>query len=89
MVQNTQSITPKSKAEEIRMGVLKHCYFNPGRLVEQIDYLTQIYSSGGYLFADGTDGVRTRHVFVAALRSNAKEYNLFRTYPIPKLARMP
>jgi hypothetical protein len=28
-------------------------------------------------------------VFVAALRSDSKGYNLFRTYPIPKSAKMP
>lgn len=85
----TQSIAPKSKAEEIRMRVFKHCYFDPDRLVEQIKHLTKIYGTGDYLFDENTDGIRTRHVFVAALRSDAKGYNLFRAYPIPESAKTP
>lgn len=85
----TQNIAPRSGAEELRMRLLKHCYFNPDRLVEQIDNLTRIYGTGEYLFSNDTDGIRTRHVFVAALRSDGKGYNLFRTYQIPPLAKLP
>jgi hypothetical protein len=85
----TQCITPRSKAEEMRMRVFQHCYFDPDRLVEQIDNLTKLYGTGEFLFANDGDGVRTRHLFVAALRSDAKGYNLFRTYEIPKSAKLP
>jgi hypothetical protein len=85
----TQNIAPRSAAEEMKMRLFHHCYFNPDRLVEQVDHLTRIYGTGEYLFADSTNGVRTRHVFVAALRSDAKGYNLFRTYPIPTAAKLP
>lgn len=85
----TQNIAPRSGTEEIRMRLLKHCYFNPDRLVEQIDNLTRIYGTGEYLYANNTDGIRTRHVFVAAYRPDAKGYNLFRTYSIPQTAKLP
>jgi hypothetical protein len=84
-----QNIAPRSAAEELRMRVFQHWYFNPDRLVAQVDHLTRIYGTGEYLFANSTDGIRTRHVFVAALRSDAKGYNLFRTYPIPLSAKLP
>jgi hypothetical protein len=71
------------------MRAFHHCYFNPERLVEQIDSLTRVYCTGEYLFDNRAGEVRTRHVFVAALRSDAGGYNLFRTYEIPGDARMP
>jgi hypothetical protein len=82
-------IAPRSKGEELRMRAFRHCYFNPDRLVTQIENLTKEYGSGEHLFERGTANVRTRYVFVAALRSDAKDYNLFRSYDIPKSARMP
>jgi Patatin-like phospholipase len=82
----TQSIAPRSKREEMGMRVFKHCYFDPDRLVEQINHLTSVYGTGDYLFTDATNDVRTRHVFVAALRSDSKGYNLFRSYPVPETA---
>jgi Patatin-like phospholipase len=85
----THSIAPRSRKEKIRMRVFKHCYFDPDRLVGQINHLTNAYGTGNYLFADKTDDVRTRHVFVAALRSDSRGYNLFRSYPIPDSAKMP
>lgn len=85
----TQNIAPRSGAEEMWMRLTQHCYFNPDRLVDQVDRLTKIYGTGEFLFADNADSVRTRHVFVAALRSDAKGYNLFRTYPIPASAKLP
>jgi hypothetical protein len=85
----TQNIAPRSGPEEMWMRLTQHCYFNPDRLVEQVDRLTKIYGTGEYLFTDDTAGVRTRHVFVAALRSDGKGYNLFRTYPIPTSAKLP
>ena len=85
----TNRIEPRSRTEEIRMRAFHHCYFNPSRLVEQIDSLTKVYSTGQFLFDDHASEVRTRHVFVAALRSDASGYNLFRTYKIPGDARLP
>jgi hypothetical protein len=85
----TGRIAPRSKPEEIRMRAFHHCYFNPERLVEQIDSLTRVYGTGKYLFDNRAGEVRTRPVFVAALRSDASGYNLFRTYEIPGDARMP
>jgi hypothetical protein len=85
----TDRITPRSKSEELRMRTFHHCYFNPERLVEQIDSLTKVYGTGKYLFDDRVDKVRTRHVFVAALRTDASGYNLFRTYAIPEDAAKP
>ncbi|TVY76136.1 hypothetical protein LSUE1_G005975 [Lachnellula suecica] len=85
----THCITPRSKSEEIRMRAFQHCYFNPERLVEQIDSLTQEYCTGEHLFDRERGTIRTRHVFVAALRSDAQDYSLFRTYRIPKTAKLP
>lgn len=85
----TQCITPRSKSEEVRMRLFHHCYFDPDRLVGQIDHLTKVYGTGDCLFESNPDGARTRHVFVAALKSDAKGYNLFRTYEIPKGAKLP
>jgi len=79
----TDCITPKSTREEVRMRILKHCYFDPDRLVGQVDNLTRIYKTGDRLFEKKPGSVRTRHVFVAALRTDVKEYKLFRSYPIP------
>src|SRR5215471_8870465 len=44
-------IAPKSKSEEMLMRLMHHCYFDPGRLLEQIDNLTKLYETGEYLFA--------------------------------------
>jgi hypothetical protein len=85
----TDRIAPRSKSEEIRMRAFHHSYFNPDRLVEQIDYLTKVYGTGKLLFDNRAGEVRVRHVFVAALRSDASGYNLFRAYEIPGDARMP
>jgi hypothetical protein len=71
------------------MRVFQHCYFDLDRLVEQIDHLTKVYGTGNTLYTDITDGVRTRHVFVAALRSDTQGYNLFRTYQILESAIIP
>lgn len=85
----TQCIAPKSKTEALRLRILQHCYFDTDRLVEQVDVLTQIYDTGDCLFEPDPAGARTRHVFVAALASDAKSYKLFRSYDIPKSAKLP
>jgi hypothetical protein len=89
-----QCITPRSKSEEMSIRLLKHCYFDKHRLIDQVDHLTRVYRTGEYLYSDRpnksvTDDVRTRHVFVAALRSDGRGYNLFRNYPIPESVELP
>ena len=84
-----QCITPKSKIEQLRLRLLQHCYFDKERLVGQVDSLTKLYGTGDYLFEPDINGARTRHVFVAALNSDGKSYNLFRSYAIPESAKLP
>jgi hypothetical protein len=83
----TQSAATNPKAEGLRARVLKHYVFEPNRLVDHINELANTYMTGDYLFASEKT-VRTRHVFVAALRSDRQGYNLFRSYPIPLSAKM-
>ncbi|XMA15056.1 hypothetical protein WAI453_007847 [Rhynchosporium graminicola] len=83
-----RNIAPRSKSEEIRMRAFKHSYFNPDRLVQQIDTMTKIYRTGDLLFDDLAEDFRTRHVIVAALRSDAEKYDLFRSYKIPENAAL-
>ena len=88
----TQCIAPRSKAEELRMRVFQHCYFDTDRLISQIDELTSIYGTGSELIDNDKERSRCRHVFVAALKTNAKDgqlcYNLFRTYECPEGANL-
>ena len=85
----THHIAPRSKTAEIRLRLLQHCYFDTDRLVERVDSLTKVYRAGDRLFEHDPQGARTRHVFVAALASDGKGYNLFRSYEIPKSAKLP
>lgn len=72
------------------MGIRKHCYFNPEYLIAHIDNLTKTYETGDCLFEKHDEmAVRTRHVFVAALRADSSTYNLFRTYSVEKFAAKP
>jgi hypothetical protein len=84
----TQCIAPRSKSEELRMRLFQHCYFDTDRLIEEIDRLTKLYGTGDCLFEGDPDGARTKHVFVAALKSDGQGYNLFRTYDTGK-AKLP
>ena len=84
-----QCIAPNSMTEELRLRVLQHCHYDTERLVEQVELLTQEYGTGDRLFEPDTKGARTRHVFVAALASDARSYNLFRSYEIPSSAKSP
>lgn len=81
-------IAPRSRAEEIRMRVLQHSYFDTDRLVEQIDELTEFYQTDKHMFFTPPEGTRCKHVFVSALKTDSKDrhlgYNLFRTYDCPK-----
>ena len=85
----THRIAPRSKTAELRLRLLQHCYFDTDRLVEQVNSLTKVHSAGDRLFEHDPQGARTRHVFVAALASDGKGYNLFRSYEIPKSAKLP
>ena len=84
-----QCIAPRSKSEQLRLRLLQHCYFDRERLIEQVDSLTKLYRTGDYLFEPDVGGARTRHVFVAALNSDGKSYDLFRSYEIPNSAKLP
>ena len=84
-----QRIAPRSMTEQLRLRLLRHCYFDTDRVVETVDPLTQFYGTGDRLFEPDPQGARTRHVFVAALTSDAKGYNLFRSYEIPTSAKLP
>ena len=84
-----QRIGPRSHTEARRRRLLHHRYFDTTRLVEQVDSWTQVHGTGDHLFEDDPQGARTRHVFVAALNSDAGGYNLFRSYEIPTSAKLP
>ena len=78
-----------SPAEELRLRLGHHCSFDIGCLVEQVKLLTDKYGTGDRLFESDIDSARTRHVFVAAPAADAKGYKLFRSYEIPKSAKLP
>lgn len=84
-----ECIVPASKIEELRLRLLRHCYFDTERLLEQVEEMTQFYDTGDRLFEPDAKGARTRHVFVAAMASDAGSYNLFRSYEIPSSAKLP
>lgn len=85
-------ISPRSKAEELRMRLMQHSYFDTDRLVEQIDRLTEFYETDKHMFFTPPDSTRCKHVFVSALKTDSKEtnlgYNLFRTYDCPEGAKV-
>ena len=85
-------IAPRSRAEELRMRLLQHSYFDTDRLVEQIDGLTELYETDKHMFFTPPEGTRCKHVFVSALKTDSKDrhlgYNLFRTYDCPKGANV-
>ena len=85
----TRRIEPRSRSEELRMRLLHQRYFDTERLMEEVDRLTRTYGTGDYLLEDDPEGARTRHVFVAALKADAKGYRLFRTYETPESAKLP
>ena len=88
----TRCIEPQSKSDELRLRLLHHSYYNLDRLTEEIDRLTEMYGTGESLLEEDPEGARTRHVFVAALKSDksdAKGYRLFRTYEPPKSTKLP
>ena len=83
-----QCIAP-GHIEQLRLRLLHHCSFDIERLVEQVKLLTEEYGTGDRLFESNTNSARTRHVFVAAPAADAKSYKLFRSYEIPKSAKLP
>ena len=84
-----ERIAPRSKSKELRLRILQHCYFDTHRLVEQVEKLTELYGRGEYLFEPNPERARTRHVIVAALKSDTKGYNIFRSYKVPNSAKFP
>ena len=82
-------IVPRSKSQELRLRILQQYYFDPHRLVEQVEKLTELYDTGEYVFEPNPERARTRHVIVAALRSDTKGYNIFRSYEVPNSAKIP
>ena len=81
-------IAPRSRAEELRLRLMQHTYFDTDRLVEQIDQLTEFYETDKHMYLTPVDGTRCKHVFVSALKTDSKGthlgYNLFRTYECPE-----
>lgn len=81
-------ITPTSKAEKLRMRLIRHSRFDPDRLVEQIDEITDFFETDKHMFFTPPSGSRCKHVFVSALKTDSKDshlaYNLFRTYDCPE-----
>ena len=84
-----ERIAPRSKSKELRLRIFQHCYFDTQRLVEQVDKLTKLYGRGEYLFEPNPERARTRHVIIAASRSDSKGYNIFRSYEVPNSAKIP
>lgn len=84
----TRHIEPRSRSKELRLRYIHQCYFDTERLIEEVDRLTRTYGTGDYLLEDDPEGARTRHVFVAALKADAKGYRLFRTYETPRSAKL-
>ena len=60
-------ITPTSKAEKLRMRLIRHSIFDPDRLVEQIDEITDFFETEKHMFFTPPSGSRCKHVFVSAL----------------------
>lgn len=81
-------IAPRSKTEKLRMRLMQHTSYDTNRLVEQIDQLTEDYETDKHMFFTPPNGVRCKHVFVSALKTDSMDshlgYNLFRTYECPK-----
>ena len=71
-------IKPRSIRKESRLGLLQNCYFDTDRLVEHIEKLTKLYRRGECLFEPDPEQARTRHVIIAASKSDTKGYNIFR-----------
>ena len=83
-----QCIAPGS-AKELRLRLRHNCTFDIERLAEQAKILTGKYRTGDRLFEPDINSSRTRHVFVAAPAADAKGYKIFRSYEIPKSAKLP
>ena len=84
-----QRIGPRSLTEAVRLRLFHHRYFDTTRLLKQVDSWIQVHGTGDYLFEKDPQGTRTRHVFVAALASDAGGYKLFRSYKVPASAKLP
>lgn len=80
-----ECISPKSTREMIRMNFRYRRSLHTDRLIEQVNHLTKVYRVGEYLFETDPQDTRTRHVFVAAMKSDQTEYCLFRAYGVPQV----
>ena len=87
-----ECIAPRSKTEQLRMRLMQRSYFDTNRLVEQIDQLTEFYETDQHMYFTPPRGIRCKHVFVSALKTDSKdtnlEYYLFRTYDCPKSSKL-
>ena len=81
--------TTSSKLKELPRRMLQRCYVDTKRLVKQVEDLTKLYDRGEFLFEPNPEQARTRHVIVAASRSDTKGYNIFRSYEVPNTAKSP
>lgn len=84
----TNHNAPQSKSKELYRRFLQHSYFDTDRLVKQVEKLTKTHG-GEYLFEPNPEQARTRHVIIAASKSNSKGYNIFRSYEIPASTKIP
>ena len=85
-------IAPRSLSEGLYRRVLKHSYFDEGRLVERIKTLAEKYGIDDQLLDLKPPEKGCRFVFVAARQSKTEDkrdkYNLFRTYRCPSDAKV-
>ena len=79
---------PQEPIRRLRLRLFHHCNFDRTNLVQHIDKMAEFYDRGDRLFEPNPENARTRHVFAAALASDDKGYNLFRSYEIPESARV-
>ena len=84
---NRLTSTPTSK--ELPRRMLEHCWLDTKRLVNEVEKLPKLYGGGECLFEPNPEQARTRHVIIAASRSDTKGYNVFRSYKIPNTVKSP
>lgn len=82
-------LTATTKLKELPRRMIQNCWFDTNRLANEVEKLTKLYHRGGFLFEPNPEQARTRHVIVAASRSDTGGYNIFRSYEIPNTAKSP
>ena len=78
-----------AKVKELPRRMLQRYCVGTNRLVKQVEELTKLYDRGEFLFEPNPKQARTRHVIVAASRSDTGGYNIFRSYEVPNTAKSP